>query len=89
MNKRRRLNAVVVSNKMQKTVVVEITRRYRHPLYQKVITSRRRLFAHDELDCNVGDEVIIVESKPMSKNKRFVVQEISKRNEKAEGMAEV
>ena len=89
MNKRRRLNAVVVSNKMQKTVIVEITRRYRHPLYQKVITSRRRLFAHDELDCNVGDEVIIVESKPMSKNKRFVVQEISKRNEKAEGLAEV
>jgi len=89
MNKRRRLSAVVVSNKMQKTVVVEITRRYRHPLYQKVITSRKRLFAHDELDCNVGDEVIIVESKPISKNKRFVVQEISKRNEKAEGMAEV
>ena len=89
MNKRRRLNAVVVSNKMQKTVIVEITRRYRHPLYQKVITSRRRLFAHDELDCNVGDEVIIVESKPISKNKRFVVQEISKRNEKAEGLAEV
>jgi small subunit ribosomal protein S17 len=89
MNKRRRLNAVVVSSKMQKTVVVEITRRYRHPLYQKVITSRKRLFAHDELDCNVGDEVIIVESKPLSKNKRFVVQEITKRNEKAEGIAEV
>ena len=89
MNKRRRINAVVVSNKMQKTVIVEITRRYRHPLYQKVITSRRRLFAHDELDCNVGDQVIIVESKPISKNKRYVVQEISKRNEKAEGLAEV
>jgi small subunit ribosomal protein S17 len=89
MNNRRRINAVVVSNKMEKTVVVEITRRHRHPLYQKVITSRKRVFAHDVLDCNVGDEVIIVESKPISKNKKFAVQEITKRNEKAEGLAEV
>jgi small subunit ribosomal protein S17 len=74
---------------MQKTVVVEITRRDRHPLYHKVITSRKRVFAHDELECNVGDEVLIVESKPISKNKKFVVQEIIKRNEKAEGLAEV
>ena len=89
MNNRRRINAVVVSNKMQKTVVVEITRRHRHPLYQKVITSRKRVFAHDELECNVGDEVLIVETKPISKNKKFAVQEITKRNEKAEGLAEV
>lgn len=88
MNNRRRINGVVVSNNMQKTVVVEITRRHRHPLYQKVITSRKRVFAHDELECNVGDEVTIVESKPISKNKNFVVQEITKRNEKAEGLAE-
>jgi small subunit ribosomal protein S17 len=88
MNNRRRINGVVVSNKMQKTVVVEITRRYRHPLYHKVITSGKRVFAHDELECNVGDEVMIVESKPISKNKKFVVQEIIKRNEKAEGLAE-
>jgi small subunit ribosomal protein S17 len=89
MNNRRRINGVVVSNKMQKTVVVEITRRYRHPLYHKVVTSRKRVFAHDEMECNVGDEVTIVESKPISKNKKFVVQEITKRNEKAEGLAEV
>ena len=89
MNNRRRINGVVVSNKMTKTVVVEITRRHRHPLYHKVITSRKRVFAHDELECNVGDEVLIVESKPISKNKKFVVQEIIKRNEMAEGLAEV
>jgi small subunit ribosomal protein S17 len=47
------------------------------------------VFAHDEMECNVGDEVTIVESKPISKNKKFVVQEITKRNEKAEGLAEV
>jgi small subunit ribosomal protein S17 len=88
MNNRRRINGVVVKNSMQKTVVVEITRRYRHPLYHKVITSRKRVFAHDEMDCNVGDEVTIVESKPISKKKHFVVQEITKRNETAEGLAE-
>lgn len=88
MNNRRRINGVVVSNNMQKTVVVEITRRFRHPLYHKVITSRKRVFAHDEMDCSVGDEVMIVESKPISKKKHFVVQEILKRNAKTEDLAE-
>lgn len=78
--KRRRLTGVVTSDKMQKTVVVEITRRYRHPLYRKVITSRKRVKAHDELDSQVGDEVMIVESRPISKTKRWVVQEILKRS---------
>ncbi|MDH5607599.1 MAG: 30S ribosomal protein S17, partial [Anaerolineae bacterium] len=48
MNTRRRLNGVVTSDKMQKTVTVEITRKYRHPLYQKVVTSHKRVKAHDE-----------------------------------------
>lgn len=81
MNTRRRLTGVVTSDKMQKTVTVEITRRYRHPLYQKVVTSHRRVKAHDELECRIGDEVTIVESRPISKTKRWVVQEIIRRAE--------
>jgi small subunit ribosomal protein S17 len=65
-----------MSNKMTKTVSVEISRSYRHPLYHKVVTSRRQVKAHDELDCQIGDKVVIVESRPISKTKRWVVQEI-------------
>jgi small subunit ribosomal protein S17 len=74
MNNRRRITGFVTSNAMQKTVVVEISRSYRHPLYKKVIHSRKRLMAHDELGCQVGDQVQIVESRPISKNKRWVVE---------------
>ncbi len=55
---------VVTSNKMQKTVVVEISRTYRHRLYKKVVHSRKRVMAHDELGCQLGDQVQIVESQP-------------------------
>jgi small subunit ribosomal protein S17 len=88
MNTRRRLNGVVVKNKMEKTVVVEITRRYRHPLYRKVVTSAKRVNAHDELACSIGDEVIIVESKPISKTKRWAVVEVIKREERLEDLPE-
>ena len=79
---------VKVANKMEKTVVVEITRRYRHPLYRKVVTSDMRLKAHDEFKCNIGDEVIIVETRPISKTKRWAVEEITKRNLLAEDVPE-
>jgi small subunit ribosomal protein S17 len=79
MNNRRRITGVVTSNKMQKTVVVEITRNYRHPLYKKVIHSSNRVMAHDELGCQIGDEVEIVESRPLSARKRWVVEAIVKR----------
>ena len=79
MNNRRRLIGTVVSAKMQKTVVVQITRSYRHKLYKKVVSSHNRIKAHDELGCRVGDEVRIVESKPISREKRFVVEEILER----------
>jgi len=82
MNNRRRITGVVTSNKMQKTVVVEITRNYRHPLYKKVIHSSNRVMAHDELGCQIGDEVQIVESRPLSARKRWVVESIVKREEK-------
>ncbi len=86
MNTRRRLTGVVTSDKMQKTVTVEITRRYRHPLYQKVVTSHRSVKAHDELECRIGDEVAIVESRPISKTKRWVVQEIIRHAEGEPGV---
>ena len=88
MNNRRRLNGVVVGTKMNRTVVVEIATRYQHPLYHKVVTSHNRVKAHDELECQVGDEVRIVESKPISKTKRWAVEEITKRNERSEGLPE-
>lgn len=76
MNKRRRLTGVVTSNKMDKSVLVMITRTYRHPLYKKVVHSKRKVMAHDELGCEIGDQVKIVESRPISKNKHWVVEEI-------------
>jgi small subunit ribosomal protein S17 len=79
MNKRRRMSGVVTSNKMTKTVVVEITRKYRHPLYKKVIYSSKRVKAHDELDCQVGDQVQIVASRPISREKHWVVESILRR----------
>ncbi len=82
MNERRRMTGFVTSNKMMKTVVVELTRTYRHPLYQKVVHSSKRVKAHDELDCNIGDEVRIVESRPISKQKHWVVEEIIKREKR-------
>jgi len=80
MNKRRRMNGVVTSDKMQKTVVVEMTRTYRYRLYKKVVHSHRRVMAHDELGCQLGDHVRIVESQPISRRKRWVVQEILRRD---------
>ncbi len=82
MNNRRRMTGVVTSNKMQKTVVVEISRSYRHPVYKKVIHRSMRVKAHDELGCQIGDEVQLVESRPLSAEKRWVVETIVKRETK-------
>jgi small subunit ribosomal protein S17 len=80
MNNRRRLTGVVTSNKMDKTAVVEISRTYRHKLYQKVVHSFKRVMVHDELGCEVGDKVLIVESRPISRHKHWVVAEILHRD---------
>jgi small subunit ribosomal protein S17 len=79
MNERRRMTGIVTSNKMQKTVVVEIGRTFRHPLYRKVIHLAHRVKAHDELGCEMGDEVQIVESRPLSAQKHWVVESIVKK----------
>ena len=76
MSKRRRMTGVVTSNKMDKTVSVRLTRRFRHRLYKKVIDRHTSIKAHDELGCDIGDQVMVVESKPMSKTKRWAVEEI-------------
>ena len=86
MNKRRRLTGVVKSNKMTKTVIVEVSRTYQHPLYHKVVRSTKAYKAHDELDCNVGDEVVIVESAPISATVRWVVEKIVKVEVRQEGV---
>jgi len=79
MNNRRRITGVVTSNKMTKTVVVEIGRTFKHPLYHKVVHTSKRVKAHDELGCQIGDQVQIVESRPLSRDKRWVVESIVKR----------
>ncbi len=79
MNNRRRMTGVVTSNKMTKTVVVEITRVFRHPLYRKVVHSSKRVKAHDEIGCQIGDHVQIVESRPMSRDQRWVVENVIKK----------
>jgi len=84
MNKRRRLVGTVVSNKMQKTAVVEVDRVYRHPLYHKVVRSSKVYKAHDELGASVGDKVRIVESKPISRTKYWVIEEILRVEERSE-----
>jgi small subunit ribosomal protein S17 len=66
----------VVSNKMDKTVVVAVTRLFQHPVYKKTVKRVTKFKAHDEKDsCQIGDIVKIIETKPLSKEKRWVVIE--------------
>ena len=79
-NLRKERIGVVVSNKMQKSIVVEIERREKHPIYGKFIKKTNRFMAHDEKnDCNIGDTVRIMETRPLSKRKRWRLVEIIER----------
>ncbi len=79
---RKRLVGVVVSNKMEKTVVVSVARKVRHPKYLKYVTQRRKYYVHDEHEeCRVGDEVEILETRPLSKMKRWRLLGIKSRAE--------
>ncbi|MFH1844817.1 MAG: 30S ribosomal protein S17 [bacterium] len=70
----------VVSNKMDQTVVVRINRRFPHPLYKRIITRSTKLVAHDEKnECNIGDVVKIMATRPLSKTKRWRVAEVLER----------
>lgn len=84
-NNRKRLVGTVVSDKMQKTVVVAIERRKMHPVYHKVVSSTKKVMAHDETGAGIGALVRIVQSRPISKRKRWVVEAILEEAETAAG----
>ena len=69
---KRKLEGVVVSDKMTNTVVVNVARRYKHPVYGKFVTSTKKYHAHDQSNtAKVGDSVVIIESRPHSKLKKW------------------
>jgi len=71
----------VVSDKMEKTIVVSVQRQYKHPLYKKIVRKHKKFKAHDENnDCKVGDVVEIIESRPLSKDKRWALNKIIERS---------
>jgi small subunit ribosomal protein S17 len=71
---------IVVSNKMQKTIVVKVENRYPHPMYSKTLIKTKKYLAHDESEeSNIGDQVVLEECRPLSKRKRWkLIQIISK-----------
>jgi small subunit ribosomal protein S17 len=71
---------IVVSNKMQKTIVVKVENRYSHPIYSKIVIQSKKYLAHDALEeCNIGDQVLVEECRPLSKRKRWkLIQILSK-----------
>ena len=72
----------VVSNKMNKTIVVRVKRRFRHPQFKKVVTAYSKFYAHDEKnEAKVGDRVRIQETRPLSKTKSWRLVEIVERNQ--------
>jgi small subunit ribosomal protein S17 len=74
---RKERSGIVVSDRMQKTVVVSVERMVMHPKYRKFLKRRTKVKAHDETDqCHVGDRVIIVESRPLSRDKRWRVSQV-------------
>ena len=79
-NLRKVRTGIVVSNKMDKTIVVAVQDRVKHPLYKKIVDRTYELKAHDENnDCNIGDRVRVMETRPLSKDKRWRLVEIIER----------
>ena len=77
---RKMREGIVSSNKMDRTIVVEVIERVRHPKYNKFVMRTKKLYAHDEAnDANVGDRVRVMETRPLSKTKRWRVVEILER----------
>ncbi len=75
-SRRKIRQGIVVSSKMEKTVVVKIERRVQHPLYGKVVLRTKKFKAHDIVGCDEGDRVEIMETRPMSRDKRWRVTQI-------------
>jgi len=79
---------IVVSDKMQKTVVVAVENRFPHPLYQKIVRRTTRYKAHDaENNCRVGDRVRITETRPLSASKRWTVSQVLSHDKKTQEVA--
>ena len=79
-NLRKVRDGVVISNKMQKTIVIRVDRKLKHPKYGKFLKKSTKYHAHDENDeCNIGDTVKIMENRPLSKSKRWRLVEILER----------
>ncbi len=80
LQRRRAVVGTVVSDKMQKTIVVKVDRQVKHSLYKKYVERSRRYKAHDETnEAKIGDRVTLIESRPLSKEKRWVLQSIIRR----------
>jgi small subunit ribosomal protein S17 len=85
VRRRRELVGVVTSDKMQKTIVVKVTRRFQHALYDKYVRASKKFYAHDEQgEAKRGDVVRIVESRPLSKMKRWRLAEVVARRTRVE-----
>ena len=79
-NARKEKVGIVISNKMEKSIVVAVERKVKHPIYGKFVKTTTKFMAHDEKnECNIGDTVSIMEIRPLSKNKRWRVVEILER----------
>jgi small subunit ribosomal protein S17 len=79
-NLRKERIGVIVSNKMDKSIVVQVTRKEKHPIYGKFVKKSTKFIAHDEKnECNIGDTVRIMETRPLSKNKCWRLVEIVER----------
>lgn len=90
MAKRKEFIGTVVSDKMDKTVVVMVETLVKHPLYGKYIKRRKKYMAHDEKnECRIGDKVLIEETRPLSRRKRWRVKEILERGKRIEEGEEV
>jgi len=75
--KRKTLVGVVTSDRMDKTVIVSVNRLVLHPVYKKYVRRRKKVKAHDERNaCHIGDKVLLIETRPLSKDKRWRVKEI-------------
>ena len=76
-NLRKERVGVVVSNKMDKTIVIAVTRKVKHPIYHKFVNKTSKFYAHDEANsCNIGDTVKVAETRPLSKNKNWRLIEV-------------
>ena len=83
--KKKELVGEVISDKMDKTIVVQVQRRVQHPQYKKVITKYKKFYAHDEKsEAGIGDRVRIIESRPMSKLKRWTLAQIVEKSRQVE-----